>query len=284
MRARGAALLLVIWLIALLTALVGGFALAARIEHMQGLVLSRGVVAGQAARAGVEYGLSRVSARESTLRWLADGRRYRWRFADVDVEVRITDEVGKVDLNAAGATLLAGLFRAVGSEPDAATRIASAIVDWRDQDLLTQPQGGAEDPEYAAAGRHYGAKDAPFETVAELEQVLGMTPQLFAKVVQYLTVYTGRGEPDTTVAPAPVLTAMGLDGPALVAARQRPMDGAAGIGGLVGGDGGTYSVESRAHLREGREVIVRSVVRQGGNGLPGSAYTTLDWQEGAATR
>ena len=41
----GAALLLVIWLIALLTAVVGAFAMAARVEYLQGRTLSDGVVA-----------------------------------------------------------------------------------------------------------------------------------------------------------------------------------------------------------------------------------------------
>src|SRR5688572_1542183 len=52
-RSRGAALLLVLWLITLLTALVGGFALAARIEAMQGRVLVSGLVADNVARAGI---------------------------------------------------------------------------------------------------------------------------------------------------------------------------------------------------------------------------------------
>src|SRR5690606_23169734 len=57
---RGAALLLVLWLVALLAALVGAFAMIAQVEHLQGQVLSRGVVARQAARAGLEYALSRL--------------------------------------------------------------------------------------------------------------------------------------------------------------------------------------------------------------------------------
>ena len=52
---RGAALLLVMWLIALLAALVGAFALIARTEYLQGRVLVRGLVAENAARAGIEY-------------------------------------------------------------------------------------------------------------------------------------------------------------------------------------------------------------------------------------
>src|SRR5690606_7982998 len=59
-RARGAALLLVLWLVTLLAALVGTFALAARTEHLQGQVLARGLEAREAARAGIEYGIVRA--------------------------------------------------------------------------------------------------------------------------------------------------------------------------------------------------------------------------------
>ena len=72
-RVRGAALVLVMWLVALLTALVGAFAMTARIEHMQGRVISRGLVAEQAARAGVEYAMTRVGDPQPELQWLADG-------------------------------------------------------------------------------------------------------------------------------------------------------------------------------------------------------------------
>ena len=45
------ALLLVLWLVALFAALVGGFARTAQMERLQGSVLRDSVVAGEAARA-----------------------------------------------------------------------------------------------------------------------------------------------------------------------------------------------------------------------------------------
>ncbi len=54
-RQRGAALLLVMWLVLLLSGLVAGYAMAARIESMQGNGLARAAAAREAARAGVEY-------------------------------------------------------------------------------------------------------------------------------------------------------------------------------------------------------------------------------------
>lgn len=282
--ARGAALLLVLWLIVLLSALVGAFALTAKVEGLQGRVLVHGIVADQGARAGLEYAMTRIDHADPRLRWLPDGREHRWAFADAAVAVRIVDESGKVDLNQADATLLAALFEAAGGEPQAAAQVAGAILDWRDTDPLTQPSGGAEDPDYASAGRPYGAKDALFESVAEVEQVLGMTPALYARVEPFLTVYSGRTQPDATFAPGMVLQAMGLDVEQLLA-RRAAWDPAAGADGQAFvGNSGTYSIESRARLRNGREAVLRAVIRAGGNGVPGAAYTPLRWEEGASPR
>jgi general secretion pathway protein K len=280
-RERGAALLLVLWLIALLTALIGAFALTARVEALQGRRLSGSARAQEMARAGVEYSLVRLADTEPATRWLPDGRSYRWNYAGSEVELQIVDETGKVDLNQAGQPLLAALIQTQGVDQEQAGRIASAIVDWRDADPLTQVGGGAEDPDYAAAERPYGAKDAPFETVAEVEQVLGMTPELYARLEPYLTLYSGRGEPDPTYAQAPVLTAMGLDAATYLTQRRSPVPGA-GAAQLVGGGSGTYSIDSRARLDDGRVAVLRTVVRAGGGSVPGSAYTALRWQEGTA--
>ena len=277
---RGAALLLVLWLVALLTALVGAYALTARIEALQGRVGSRGAMAQEIARAGMEYALVRVADRNPETHWQPNGRAYAWRFDGHDVQVRIVDETGKVDLNQADVPLLSRLMQALGEPPDASDALAAAIVDWRDADDLSQPVGGAEDGDYAAAGRPYGAKDAPFETIAELEQVLGMTPDLYARLEPFLTLYSGRGQPDATYAQGPVLVAMGMDATAWLA--QREAAGAAGALQLVGTGSGTYSIESRARLADGRETSLRTVVRAGASPVPGSAYTLLRWEEGAS--
>ncbi|GAA4853777.1 type II secretion system minor pseudopilin GspK [Luteimonas vadosa] len=282
-RQRGVALILVMWLVALLIALVGAFAMTARIEYMQGRVLSGSVVAGQAARAGLEYAMTRVVLPETEGAWLPDGRAYPWTFGAARVEVRLVDESAKVDLNNADVNLISGLLRAVGAEPDAATGVAAAIVDWRDPDSLTQPSGGAEDPQYAAAERPYGAKDAPFETVAEVEQVLGMTPALYALVAEHLTVHSGRPQPDQRFASAAVLQALGIDPQPILAERERGSVPGSG-GAIVGGGSGTYSIDSRARLPDGRRAVLRALVRTGASGLPGGAYTPLRWEEGATPR
>ncbi|TZF91244.1 general secretion pathway protein GspK [Cognatilysobacter lacus] len=286
-RMRGAALLLVLWLMVLLIALVGAFSMAAQTEGLQGHALVDGVQADQIARAGLEYALTRVGQADPRRQWRPDGRPYRWTFADADVEVRIVDEDGKVDLNHADAPLLTGLLVAVGIERPRAEKLAGAIIDWRDPDPMTQPSGGAEDPDYAAAGLPYGAKDNDFESSAELLQVLGVTPDDYHRIAPYVTVFSGRTLPEPAYAGAPVLTAMGMDGKGIIARREawdpsrgQPLPGVPGGETLQAFGSGTYSIESRARLRGGRIATLGAVVRTGGSAIPGMAYTPLRWEEG----
>src|SRR5699024_8730429 len=143
-----------------------------------------------AARAGLEYAVWRLNHAEPALRWHPDGRPYHWSWNGARVEVRITDERGRVDLNRAAPPLLQALLAAQGADPARAAALAAPIVDWRDADDLPAP-GGAEDPASAAAGRPYGAKGAPFESPAELLQVLGIEPDDYRQLRSRVTVHSG---------------------------------------------------------------------------------------------
>lgn len=278
---RGAALVLVLWLLALLSALVAVFALTARVEGLQGRVLAERAATQEIARAGLEYAVLRLLDPDPETHWWPDGRTYRWQFEGAPVEIRIVDETGKVDLNLADAPLLANLMRALDAEPAAADALAAAIADWRDPDPLGQPGGGAEDPEYADAGLPYGAKDAPFESVSELRQVLGMPPDLYRRLAPHLSVAAGHPRPDPAYAQAPVLAALGLDPEPILAQRERIAAGAEPAPFMARGSG-TYSIESRARSARGGETTLQAVVRASARDVPGSVYTALHWQEGAS--
>ncbi len=285
MNMRGAALVLVLWMIALLAATIGAFALSARVEYMQGRVTAELGGGQQIAHAGIDYALSRMRATPMQPRWHADGRRYRWQFAERSVDLRIVDETGKVDLNQADRSLLEGLLRALALEPARATQVAGAILDWRDTDDLKQPSGGAESADYAAAGYPYGAKNARFDSIGELQRLLGMDAALYAQLAPLVTVF-GSSRPDPRFAAAPVLTALGMDAALVIAQRERE-DAAGGIGQTplaVAAGSGTYSVDSRVQLGNGRVAVLRSVVRLAPEGAQGTAYTVLRWEQGAVAR
>ncbi|HHW4680252.1 MAG TPA: general secretion pathway protein GspK [Xylella taiwanensis] len=276
MRARGAALILVLWLVALLTAMIGVFALSARVEHLQGSVLVSGAQAQEVARAGLEYAVSRLqSSNPAQVAWIPDGRPYDWRYADATLQMRMSDESGKVDLNVADLQLLTALIRALGVDVERAARLAGAIIDWRDTDHLVSP-GGAEDSDYAAAGLPYGAKDNPFESIGELRLVLGMDTDLYRRMLPNVTIYSGNLKPDVRCAPVPVLTALGQDVGAVLAQRQQ----FSGSDASKQKGSGTYSIESKVRLAQGREAMLRAVVRMGSTRIPGMTYTILRWEEG----
>ena len=67
---------------------------------------------------------------------------------------------------------------------------------------------GAEESDYRAAGLPYRPKNAPFEVVDELQQVMGMTRQLYERVAPFVTVYTRRPGVDPNTAPCGVLFAI----------------------------------------------------------------------------
>lgn len=300
---RGAALVLVLWLIVLLTAVVGGYVLTARTGGLQGRVELRQLQGDAAARAGVEYALWRLNHPEPALRWHPDGRPYPWQYGGAELEVRITDERGKVDLNRAPPALLQALLEALGTDPGRAAMLAARIVDWRDIDEQPGPDG-AEGPAYAAAGRAYGSKDAPFETVGELLQVLGIEPGDYLELAPYLSVHSGLARPEPAFAALPVLQALQLpEADELAGLRERAAAGegvpAAGVvPGAAAGSAqrllqvaeggafrrGTYSIDSLARLPDGSRTVTRAVVSPRGMGALGAGYIVLAWEEGTSPR
>ena len=278
-QARGVALLLVLWLLVLITGLVSAFSLTARVEAMQGQWLGRSVAARLAAESGIELAAARLSEQEPARQWQADGRAYTFAFDGWRVRVRVQDESGKVDINAATPDVMTGLLKALGEDPASAERLAAAINDWHDNDDLLSAGVGAEDPQYAAENLPYGAKDRPFELVSELRLVLGMTPALYQKLEPYVTVYSGRSQPDPSSAPALVLRAIGLD--ATRVAEIEAQRSAATLGTLAGTGSGTYSISSEAVRQDGARAAQHAVVRLGaGGGNAGQLYTPLAWRVG----
>lgn len=288
----GTALLLVMWLLALLSILLGSFALLARSERYQARFLFDATQARYAAEAGIHRAAWALAIPDVNLRWIADGRSYTFEFAQAQVEVKVTDETGKIDLNAADLEVMRWLFIASGVEDQAAAALAAAIVDWRDPDDLLTPNG-AEDQDYRAADLHYECKDAPFDTLSELQQVLGMDYRIYARIAPSLTLESRQVRPNPAFAPELVLQALGgvdaVQAEQLVAAR-RGWSPATGLPPPLGPDGtqlmatagsGTYSVVSRARLANGAWAELDSSLRLVGSGTSGLAFRVLRWQDGA---
>ncbi|MGA9342088.1 MAG: hypothetical protein WBV61_07110 [Rhodanobacteraceae bacterium] len=286
---RGVAFVLVLWVIAMLSILLGSFAMVARTENLQSRHLFDTTQARYAAEAGINLAVYELRKTDPAQRWIGDGRPYRFMFNDIEVEVSLTDDSGKIDINTATPELLTGMFMAAGVDKDRADALAAAIQDWRDPDDLAQPEG-AEEREYKAAGLSYGPANAPFNTVSELQEVYGMDYALYEKVAGGITIYSGRGTPSAAYAPTEVLQTLY---PGLTAeeaqqfAQQRqaqqpgdpPLLGPDGQPVVAGGGGLTYSIEARAKLPNGASTVLETTIRLGGVNAAGRPYVILRWRD-----
>lgn len=281
-RARGAALLLVLWILVLLIGLLAVFAVTARTEGLQGRFLQKQAQARYLAEAGIEVAALRMASTDAARLWHPDGRPNRFALDGARLEVQVRDESGKNDLNAVAPDLFAALVREVGGDATKAPAIGAAMQDFRDADDLLSAGGGAEDREYAAAGRPYGAKDRAYEAVSELQQVLGIDGALYRRLAPHVTVYTGLARPNPEYASEEVLRALGTP-PLEVQQRmdqRRPRDEGGLPVPLAAQGSGTYSISSRATRPDGTQVEVHATVRLGAGAGFGQLYTPLAWRVG----
>lgn len=294
-RQKGVALVLVLWISVLITVLLASFSLSARVEALQGRNLLDATRARYAAEAGLHRATYELRGNNPDTRWVADGRVYPFEFEGAEIEVQLYDETGKVDLNVAEPLLLAALFEIAGElqKPDAEA-LAAAVVDWRDPDDLVGVNG-AEAREYKAAGRKYKPRNAPFETVSELQQVLGMSFELYRELEPLLTIYSGRAQPNPAFAAPEVLQLLpGMNSGLVemfVQQREAVPTGPAGSAGpglslpdgtpvVAQGGGLTYTIRSRAQLPGGANASLEATVRLGASMVARRPFRIVRWRDG----
>lgn len=244
----GIAIVVVLWALVLLSVLVASFTFTTRTEVNVARNLVDNAQAEALADAGVYRAIFGLIGPSDAEKLRADGTLYAFRLGDGEVRFAITDEGGKIDLNTASPQLLQRLFIAAGADPGRVAALADAVVDFRDADDLRRLDG-AEDPEYAMAGLSHDAKDAPFNTVDELRQVLGMDPALVTNVLPALTVFSRLKSP--RVESAPPLVRAAIMGEVL--SEQAPE---AEPAQEPGAEGGTEALdETLAVIREGSDTF-----------------------------
>lgn len=119
----------------------------------------------------------------------------------------LIDEERKLNLNTAPPEQLSRLIGLVASGDADPEPVAQAVADWRDEAEGATCQG-------ASPACHNG----PFDSVDELRLVPGLTPELFAALQPYVTVY-GHGTVNVNTASSAVLSAVGCDAAAILQER-----------------------------------------------------------------
>jgi general secretion pathway protein K len=204
---RGFALVLVLWIAALLGIIAASLVSSGRTEIRLASNLVQNAKAEALADGAVQRAVVGLLAADPREAWRAGGGPYQLTYGEGEVRASISDEDGKVDINAAPPELLAGLLAQAGLNADAAHGMANRIVDYRDRDHERRPQG-AEDPEHVTVGRPAGAMNRKFATESELLGVPGMTPELYRRIRPFITVFSGTEAVDPMHASRVVLAAI----------------------------------------------------------------------------
>jgi general secretion pathway protein K len=286
-RQRGIALILVLWLTVLLTVIGGSFAYGMRNEALA----ARNTVSLSQARTLADGAIYRTVfelMRPRTLAdvWAADGTIHTWDEDGSRIVVSALDESGKIDLNTAPDGLLNGLLKtAAGVDDDAASRLVDVIDDWKDADDLRRPNG-AEAPDYQAAGLSYKPANAPFEAVAELQRVLGMTSVIYSRIADSLTVFSGMTGINPAYASRTVLLALPGTTPDIVdtyiaqrtaaLAAKQPLP-AFPVAGIVAQPLNLWRIHAEVTTVDGATFSREAVIRQGADRR--RLLITLEWRE-----
>jgi len=145
--------------------------------------------------------------------------------ADIgEVEVDVSDEYGKINLNRANKDILLSLLLNLGVDEERADIISDSILDWRDLDE-DHHLNGAESDYYLSLDTPYMAKNDRLATVEELLLIREMDSELFyghtsrdetgktsftMGLNRCVTVYGSSSGINVNAAPYPVLLAVGF--------------------------------------------------------------------------
>lgn len=219
---RGVALIAALWLVVAIATVAMQFGLEARERRTIGIVAAeRGVQ-----RAAALGALALVQARlDYALRVAPSGNnnvaRLRgsdpWLGADsifsgpvmvdsMQVDVVARDLGEKLNINQLTENELRTFFSFALNDYSRAQQLAQTIMDWRDADSIPRPSG-AEADAYIKADLLALPTNSQFREIEELQSVLGMTPEIYAAVIPYLTT-RGSGSVNLNSAPVPVLRAL----------------------------------------------------------------------------
>ena len=224
----GIILIVVLWILVILSLLAMGIGAKARVESALASHFLRRVQAKWLAWAGYHYALHHIATDsqdpdgkgEDLLRQcgfvlkeaeaaedlfaqysLLEGR-FDVTFAipteDGTVVERygLGDEDGKINLNTLTVfnyRLLGDLIKEFGYDDSTAETIASAVIDWTDEDeVVFNPPYGAEKDDYDVPGS-LPCQNRPFAAKEELLFVRGMTTEIYEQIAPFITVFPRQG-------------------------------------------------------------------------------------------
>ncbi len=192
---KGAALLMVIWVVMLLTVIAGEFCYSIRTQANITRNLKESTQAYYIALAGLNTAIFKLveqqvmprtaeltdeakEKEEESLPLRVNTKVPPMPFGEGEFMLRIDNEAGKININRAEAGGLRLMLSGFDLDEEEKDTIVDSILDWRDADNLHRAKG-AEDDYYASLPEPYECRDGYFESIDELLLVKGVTPDIF---------------------------------------------------------------------------------------------------------
>ena len=198
-RERGFVLLAVLLVLTLLAVVVTELAFSARLEASMVRSYRDGVLGRHLAEAAVQQAIREIATPAQVTALDETGQlvfyralpgqttptrlpalpRARVALGPGEFSYRVADESARLSLNAGRVDQLGRLLEALGVERTERDVITDSLQDWRDADDLHRLHG-AESDFYLALPVPYRARNAGLQHEAELLQIRGVTPELYA--------------------------------------------------------------------------------------------------------
>ena len=236
---KGVALIMVLWVIAVLSVVVLEFSFAMRTEvtitknykeELQLYAIVQGGVQRAIAELIYKHDPSVQQLRKTLTieeiapekkEWVTDGRSYFVPFDQGTCEIKTMSEAGKININLVSESMLRKVIGMFGLEGEAKDIVVDSILDWRDPDDFYRVNG-AEEAYYQSLKEPYYCKNTPFDSIEELLLVRGVNQELFygrndmkkeegeGKILQaglkdIFSIYSPSGQVDINSAPPVVL-------------------------------------------------------------------------------
>ncbi|HCK80859.1 MAG TPA: hypothetical protein DIC59_05265 [Candidatus Competibacteraceae bacterium] len=282
---RGMALVIVLWIVTLLAVMAGGFAYSMRIETRLAASTTERAQARALAEAGVAYAQAwQLDQDASRKQWPPNGDPHEWAFGGGRLRIEVTSANGLVDLNTADPSILKLLFAGAGVEAAGQDRLVDALMKRRQ----LKETAGLD----ATRTQWMGLlQQALFQSVEELQQIEGITKQIYERIADGVTVFSPHLGIAPELTPAWLLRALGLDERAVadyVAARARaaaegtpppPPPQAEGNAFFSGGRGNVYHITVAAETAAGTAALIKMITEIRG-GANGQNFRVLAWREG----
>lgn len=236
---RGVALLLVLWVLAMLSVMLSGLAGWVQLQSRQSAWNRQHAQAQLAAEAGLNLALQGLTDPQQRQRWVADGREIAVEFDGAQLRIKVFSERGKLDMNSAAAQDVARLARAVGASSSQAQALAHGLQAQRSKDAESM------------------------QVIEQARQLPGMTQPLYTRMLAHITLWSGLDRPDPAFASDTLRRALNLGSPSAI--------------GVDAGE--VLVIDCRAQRPGGYHARLQTTVLLSPSEGSAQPYKVLRWQE-----